>query len=106
MPISNIQYLKFLQESKLDPTLVPSTWLPSRDAVDGYQVRVLSLPGSVPMEVAAHWPIQASGRQLAGYAKWRGGRLPTEPELRRFLIDHPVDKPGANIGFANWHPVP
>lgn len=63
-------------------------------------------PGYVSFDIAGEWPVQASGRQLAAYAKWKGGRLPTEPELRVFLNKHLVDKPGANIGFRNWHPVP
>ncbi|KAG1895243.1 C-type lectin protein [Suillus fuscotomentosus] len=44
---------------------------------------------------------------LSEYAKSKGGRLPTEPELRLFLDTYEVGfEGGANVGIRNWHPVP
>jgi len=110
LPISNGDYLRFFLrsiagEDKKEEELMPGSWMKMEDGKFG--VRVLTEPGVVPLEeVAKDWPCMASGKQLQAYAESVGGRLPTEPELRRFVIDHPVDHIGANIGFANWHPVP
>ena len=49
----------------------------------------------------------ASYDELSAYAKSKGGRLPTEPELRLFLDMYDVGyEGGANVAFRNWHPVP
>ncbi|MCO5590102.1 hypothetical protein L7F22_044071 [Adiantum nelumboides] len=104
-PINNEQYLHFLEETKSDD--YPSSWI-----VEGSQVKpqVRTFYGPVAMNIARLWPCQASGTQLENYAKWKGGRLPTQAELRRFLDanDGPnvTDRPGSNVGFRNWHPIP
>lgn len=59
------------------------------------------------MEVARHWPVLASYDSLLMYARSKGGRLPSEPELRLFFDLYEVGyEGGANVGFRNWHPVP
>jgi len=61
----------------------------------------------VPMAIAAHWPMLTSYDDLSAYASSKGGRLPTEAELRLFLDTYDVGhEGGANIGFRNWHCVP
>lgn len=63
--------------------------------------------GPVSMEIAQHWPVLTSYDHLVAYATSKGGRLPTENELRLFLDKYDVGhEGGANIGFRNWHPVP
>ena len=63
--------------------------------------------GPVSMDIAQHWPVLTSYDHLLMYAQSKGGRLPTEPELRLFLDTYDVGfEGGANIGFRNWHPVP
>ena len=70
-------------------------------------VQVRTLYGPVPMNVAEHWPVLTSYDGLLAYAKSKGGRLPTEPELRLFLDTYNVGHTGGvNVGFRNWHPVP
>ena len=70
-------------------------------------IKVRTIYGAVSMEVARHWPILASYDDLALYARWKGGRIPTEPELRLFLDKYDVGyEGGANSGFRNWHPIP
>jgi formylglycine-generating enzyme required for sulfatase activity len=110
-PISNGQYLAFLQATR--SSAVPASWvLPAGADVD--EARVRTLYGAVQMSVAHLWPVQASGKELAAYCAWKGGRLPTHVELRRFLDassgEHGgancTDRPGANVGFRNWTPVP
>lgn len=67
---------------------------------------VRTLYGPVPMAVAAAWPLTASRDELAAFARSRGGRLPTEPELRA-LWAHPLGpKQAPNAAFRHWHPVP
>jgi hypothetical protein len=59
------------------------------------------------MHVAEHWPVLAAYDDLERYAQYKGGRLPTEPELRLFLNLYDIGREGgANVGFKNWHPVP
>jgi uncharacterized SAM-dependent methyltransferase/formylglycine-generating enzyme required for sulfatase activity len=102
-PISNEQYLQYLQASK--STDYPSSWI-----MNGSTPQVKTVYGPVEMGVARLWPVQASAAALAKYAAWKGGRLPTHAELRRFLDANSgpnvTDRPGTNVGFRNWHPVP
>jgi hypothetical protein len=59
------------------------------------------------MEIAQHWPVIAPYNSLSVYAVVKGGRLPTEPELRLFLDTFdPGYEGGTNLAFRNWHPVP
>lgn len=102
-PICNEQYLQFLQATSSKE--IPSSWI-----MIGNVPYVKTVYGAVDMKVARLWPVQASGTQLATYAQWKGGRLPTQAELRRFLDatsgPNVTDRPGTNIGFRNWHPIP
>lgn len=59
------------------------------------------------MRVAENWPMVGSFDELSAYAKWKGGRIPTEYELQLFLDGFNVGyEEGANVGFRNWHPCP
>jgi hypothetical protein len=59
------------------------------------------------MKVAQHWPVLTSYNDLSTYAIVKGGRLPTEAELRLFYDKFNCGYAGgANIGFRNWHPIP
>lgn len=102
-PISNGQYWHFLQA--ISSSDYPASWAVG---ADGPLVRTVY--GLVDMRVAHLWPVQASSDQLEKYAQWKGGRLPSHAELRRFLDatsgPNVTDRPGTNIGFRNWHPVP
>jgi formylglycine-generating enzyme required for sulfatase activity len=57
------------------------------------------------MSIAQHWPVLTSYDSLCAYARWKGGRLPTEPELRLFFDSYHHPDAG-NVGFRNWHPTP
>jgi formylglycine-generating enzyme required for sulfatase activity len=48
--------------------------------VDGKTVRTVF--GSVPLRLALDWPIMASYDELADFASWSGGRIPTLEEVK------------------------
>ena len=59
------------------------------------------------MKIARRWPVITSYDNLSRYAVVKGGRIPTEPELRLFLDKFECGyEGGANLGFRNWHPIP
>ena len=59
------------------------------------------------MDIARDWPVLTSFDDLLRYAKYKGGRIPTEAELRLFLDMYEMGhNGGANVGFRNWHPIP
>jgi len=63
--------------------------------------------GPVPMKTAWNWPIMTSYDDLSAYAIVKGGRIPTDPELRLFYDKFEAGyEGGANWGFRNWHPIP
>lgn len=102
LPITNGEYLSYLVQTK--NTTTPASWVE-----DDGEFCVRTLFGPVSFKYAAHWPVMASRDELAAFAHSKGGRLPTEAELRA-LWEHP-DGPrpahhAANIGFKHWHPVP
>ena len=102
-PITNNEFLAFyLSQSGKIP--MPPSWV--QDA-DTNEINVRTLYGPVEMEYAKHWPCLTAYDDLLAYAQSKGGRLPTEPELRLFLDKYQISyAEGANVGFRNWHPLP
>ncbi|KAL4263281.1 EgtD Methyltransferase Superfamily protein [Pleurotus pulmonarius] len=102
-PVTNGQFYEFYKEHKDGLTLqLPASWVERDD-----KMMVRTLYGPVPMKVAQDWPVIVSYNGLSAYAIVKGGRLPTEPELRLFLDKFESGyEGGANLGFRNWHPVP
>jgi formylglycine-generating enzyme required for sulfatase activity len=102
-PISNHEFQQFwLGEGKRMGVQMPKSWV-----IEDEVIKIRTFYGPVSMEIAAHWPVLASYDDLVLFAASKGGRLPTEPELRLFLDLYDVGhEGGANIGFRNWHPVP
>ncbi|KAG9311989.1 C-type lectin protein [Chiua virens] len=102
-PVTNEEYLAFWEAAReAGGVEMPPSWVVSEA---GVQVRTLY--GPVPMDVAKHWPVLTSYDGLLAYARGKGGRLPTEAELRLFLDTYDVGhEGGANVGFRHWHPVP
>ncbi|BFZ59627.1 hypothetical protein YB2330_000641 [Saitoella coloradoensis] len=97
-PITNGEYAAFLQES--GSTEIPESW----SRVDGvYKVKTVF--GFVAMEHAQDWPVIGSYDEIAAYAKYAGGRLPREEELRVLydLIADSSATPGTLIAGVNGH---
>ncbi|KAA1112947.1 hypothetical protein PGT21_016348 [Puccinia graminis f. sp. tritici] len=115
-PITNREYLEFILQGlsnfePIDDHAIPESWIyvfdPSEQESKKHQVQIKTFYGRIPFVVAKHWPVQASGRQLERFAKWKGGRLPTADELRVYLSDNPISQSVQSpIGFLNWHPLP
>lgn len=103
-PITNEEYARYLEQTH-NPKL-PASWagtkqngayfnshtngyrknhsntsIPLTKAyLDGKSVRTVY--GLVPLEFTLDWPVFASYDELAGCAKWMGGRIPTVEEAR------------------------
>ncbi|KAG0143584.1 hypothetical protein CROQUDRAFT_48628 [Cronartium quercuum f. sp. fusiforme G11] len=111
-PVSNSQYLAYLHEillngSSLTAKDLPASWKHDFESSNSLNdIKIRTIYGLVPFPVGQHWPVQASGRQLAAYARARGGRLPSANELRVYFQDSPPGGLMSSIGFQHWHPIP
>ncbi|KAI0087770.1 DUF323 domain-containing protein [Irpex rosettiformis] len=102
-PVTNGEFHDFYVNSGKDKVNFPASWV----EVNGEIQVVRTMYGPIPIKIAWHWPIITSCDNLSVYANVKGGRLPTEPELRLFLDKFSCGfEGGANVGFRNWHPVP
>ena len=107
-PVTNGEFFEFYknatQAAKSKSKLTfPTSWV---DGEDG-EIQVRTLYGPIPMKIAWDWPVITSYDNLSAYAIVKGGRLPTEPELRVFLDMFSCGyNDGSNNGFRNWHPIP
>jgi L-histidine Nalpha-methyltransferase / hercynylcysteine S-oxide synthase len=108
-PISNGEFENYLKETQ--STAIPASWVkdepkmvslnglhgdtaakgstdadgklaayPGNDWLKGVSIRTVY--GPVPLQYARHWPVMASYDELAAYAKWADGRIPTLEEAR------------------------
>ncbi|KAG5652789.1 hypothetical protein H0H81_003619 [Sphagnurus paluster] len=101
-PVSNREFETFWRENGADTSRMPGSWTEE----DG-EIKVRTMYGPISMDIAQHWPVLTSYDDLLAYAQSKGGRLPTEPELRLFFDTYELGhEGGSNTGFRNWHPVP
>ncbi|KZT11762.1 DUF323 domain-containing protein [Laetiporus sulphureus 93-53] len=101
-PVTNGEFFDFYSAKGRGLVSLPASWI----EIDG-EIFVRTLYGPISMKIARDWPIVTSYDNLSTYARVKGGRIPTEPELRLFLDMFECGyEGGANIGFRNWHPVP
>lgn len=102
-PVTNGEFFKFYTGIGKDTAVFPASWVKYEDG----EIGVRTLYGPVSMTIAWDWPVLTSYDNLSVYANVKGGRLPTEPELRVFMDKFASGyEGGANTGFRNWHPVP
>jgi hypothetical protein len=119
LPITNQEYLDYLNSSSSssapspssdvtggEKKVLPASWI----KVEGTDIPMIrSFYGPLPFHIAKDWPLMASKLQIEAFAAYKGGRLPSEAELRALWEsdDGPrVDGEDSNIGFRNWHPIP
>ncbi len=81
----------------------PAVW----ELVDGAWV-YLTMFDRLPLAQVADWPVYVSLAEARAFARWRGGRLPSEAEFHRAAIGpskggRPED---GNVGFRHWAPTP
>lgn len=75
--------------------------------VNGKAIRTVY--GKVPLELVLDWPVQASYDELAAFAKWSGGRIPTFEELKsiyQYVQSQelpPAKIPGPLVPAVNGH---
>jgi L-histidine Nalpha-methyltransferase / hercynylcysteine S-oxide synthase len=104
-PISNGEYAHFLE--KTEKSTLPASWKVSTpqarvggingtNGINGHRVEPLQIAsasfvedkavrtvyGLVPLKYALDWPVMASYDELAAYAEWSDGRIPTLEEAR------------------------
>ena len=91
----------------------PLAWVP-REGV----LRQRTFFGDCDWEAARDWPVAVSFAEAQAYARWRGGRLPTEAEVHRAAYGGPEgprphpwghDRPApthGNFGLRRFDPTP
>jgi len=101
-PVTNGELYSFYITNGKDKVEFPASW-----TKEGDQIMVRTLYGPVSLDIAQHWPVIAPYDTLSAYATVKGGRLPTEAELRLFYDKFENGyEGGANVGFRTLHPVP
>jgi ergothioneine biosynthesis protein EgtB len=128
-PVTNADWLEFVRDGGYaEPRLWaeadwawrarrsvcrPHGWVGEEGAA-----RVRALLEDVPFERASGWPAAVSHAEASAYARWRGGRLPTEAEWHRAARATPdgawrarpwgEEAPDgrANAGFRHGSPLP
>ena len=73
----------------------------------------------LPLDAVGDWPVYVSLAEARAYARWRGGRLPTEAEFQRAAFGDPSggERPApwgsgpagdrhGNVDFLHWAPTP
>ena len=129
-PVTNAEFLEFVAAGGYDDRRFwraddwtwkdrarlahPTVWT-FRDGAWFYR----TLLDELPLVAARDWPVYVSLAEAHAYARWRGGRLPSEAEFHRAAYAEPgggerafpwgSDEPGpehGNFHFACWSPVP
>jgi ergothioneine biosynthesis protein EgtB len=128
-PVRNAEFLRFVEDGgyRRKELWTPAGWTwRDRHAIahpfawtrreGSWSLRTLF--DQMPLERVGEWPVYVSFAEASAYARWRGGRLPTEAELDRAahgLADGPRPHPWGegeptaehgNFDFAHWSPTP
>ena len=129
-PVRNAEFLEFLMDGGYER---PALWREDDwqwrqrvglehpvfwSMIDGNWT-YLTMFDAVPLEKAGDWPVFVSHAEATAFCRWRGGRLPTEPEFhraayttpdggtRRFPWGEEAPRAGhGNFDFRHWAPTP
>jgi L-histidine Nalpha-methyltransferase / hercynylcysteine S-oxide synthase len=98
--VTNGEYALFLQHTN---GTIPPSWSGS---APNWSIKTVF--GPVPLSLATEWPVMASYDDLNSYAQWKGGRIPTEGELRLLhdylnMKDSVARRNAVNIDAVNGH---
>lgn len=115
LPVTNADYLAFVEadgyadERSWSPAgwrwrqkkdrARPFDWTPDADAR-----AVRTIGGAVPFDRARDWPVCVTWAEADAYARWRGGRLPSEPELVRAAYGTPAGDDGRAYPWGDESP--
>jgi ergothioneine biosynthesis protein EgtB len=118
-PVTNRQFLEFVESGGYrraelwtdedwlwrghDAVEHPAVW----ERLDGAWV-YRTLFERLPLAQVADWPVFVSLAEARAFARWRGGRLPTEAEFHRAASGLARDGRAeqGNVGFRHWAPTP
>lgn len=84
--------------------LLPDGWRGAPEADGDYEIRWLF--GWLPLAQVGAWPARVSCAEAVAFARWRGGRLPTEAELLRARAVAAADSAYYDEGTAFQHFAP
>lgn len=125
-PISNGEYARFLEATHA--ASLPASWVADGSTINGSVVdgadsapssaevasagfiegkSIRTVYGLVPLKYALDWPVMASYDELASFAQWANGRIPTMEEARsiyNFVETRKLqapEKPGELISAVN-----
>jgi formylglycine-generating enzyme required for sulfatase activity len=129
-PVRHVDFLEFMRAKGFER---PELWTPDgwewrcrRDVwhppfwrQEGEEWLYRALFHEIALERVLEWPVSVSWAAACAFARWRGCRLPTEPELHRAMYTTPDGSlrrhpwgdadPGeerGNFGFRHWAPTP
>jgi len=138
LPVTNKQYFEFFATGEYNNKVhwLPSDWEwktshnhmhPNFWKEKEGKWYVLTLFDEIEFESAAEWPVYVTNAEAFAYTKWKGKRLPTEPEFHRAAygvktaanpVEAELSRPypwgwnapeagkHGNFGLVNWNPVP
>lgn len=106
--VTNGEYLEFVDATDTDP---PHFWT-RKDGQWFWRGMFELIP--LPLD----WPVYVSRDEADAYARWKGKRLPSEPEYHRAAFgtpsgeersfpwgEEPPDQTRGNFNFTHWDPV-
>jgi len=91
--VTNGDYLRFMEATG---AAAPFFWV---ERESSWFCRGMFSEIPLPLES----PVYATHDEANAYAKWRGGKLPTEAQFHRAAGEPPAS---GNFGFRSWDPVP
>ena len=126
--VTNAEFLEFVAAGGYkDPALwAPDTWAWVQAEQVAHPAFWIHSDGQwfwrgmfEPIPLPGSWPVYVSQAEASAYARWKGGRLPTEAEFHRAAFGTPdgpervypwgdaaPDPTRGNFDFESWEPVP